>query len=246
MFGIDDVLLGAGVSAAASLFGGANNNAANAANTAATNKANAEQAQLNREFQERMSNTAYQRGMSDMKAAGLNPILAYQKGGASSPTGAQAAMQTPQRSDPIGPAVSSAFTAAQNVQNLKNSKETEANIAADTQKKNAETVRTVAEREILTQDLEPAKRRAMEAKIDQGGYGPIYTTARQAGNTSEQVGRTTDYLLNSAKKASDVIMPWKSYGQPTEVTRSGSRWKDPNTGENHYQDTTFSRRWPHN
>ena len=39
-------------------------------------------------FQKEMSNTAYQRGMSDMKKAGLNPILSGKLGGASSPTGA--------------------------------------------------------------------------------------------------------------------------------------------------------------
>lgn len=38
-------------------------------------------------FQEDMSNTSYQRGMEDMRKAGLNPILAGKMGGASTPTG---------------------------------------------------------------------------------------------------------------------------------------------------------------
>lgn len=39
------------------------------------------------DFETSMSNTAYQRSMKDMRSAGLNPMLAYQQGGASTPIG---------------------------------------------------------------------------------------------------------------------------------------------------------------
>lgn len=55
---------------------------------------NAQEAEKNRQWQEYMSNTSYQRAVSDLQKAGLNPILAYSQGGATTPSGGSASISS--------------------------------------------------------------------------------------------------------------------------------------------------------
>lgn len=82
-----------------SLFGGA-----------AANVSREQQAMRQMQFQERMSSTAYQRAMQDMREAGLNPMLAAKVGPASSPVGAMANIQD--IGTPAAQAATSAYQAS--------------------------------------------------------------------------------------------------------------------------------------
>lgn len=143
------------------------------------------EAKRNRKFQERMSNTAYQRAMDDMRKAGLNPILSYQRGGASTPSGAVA--QVPDFGKAGGAAVQGALAGSA----VQVNKETAANINAQAKLNSAQATKATLEANYLQSNpAAVAGRMTAPIGLGSGAAGAIWetlkSTAKDAGEKLQE------------------------------------------------------------
>jgi hypothetical protein len=154
-------MIGALAAAGISYLGQQQQNRQSAQAAQIANAASAEQAAAQMNFQERMRETQYQTAVKDMKAAGLNPMLAYTQGGAGTPTGSMGQVSTAKVGNQAASAVAGYQSMAMNQADIKLKDATTTGTTATTLKTEADTIKTATE---IAYILENTKLNAQQQK----------------------------------------------------------------------------------